>query len=320
MLQPTYRSDGPLYCLLNAGSGHADQDAARALLEQKLRAAGRQHHWCTISHPAELERVAQDAITRACEQHGAVVVLGGDGTISTVAHLALPQACPIGVLPLGTFNYFCRTHAVPEALEDAVDYLLNAQPQPVQIGLLNERAFTVNASLGLYPQILEDREGYKQRYGRRRIVAVWSGLVTLLHGIGQLRIQLDSDGVLTHLRTPTLFVANNRLQLEQAGFAEKDVVESGRMVAVTLKPVGTASLLWLLLCGAFGKLGEAEQVDSFSFHRLTVRSSRTRRLRALKVALDGEVSWMKPPLTFRVSPQPLYLLKTPATAQENELS
>lgn len=311
MLQPTYRSDGPLYCILNTGSGHADQDAARALLEEKLRDAGRRYHRCTVNQPGELTRVAQEAIAQACQQQGAVVVLGGDGTISTVVDLALPRVCPLGVLPLGTFNYFCRTHGVPEVLEDAVDYLLNAQPQPVQIGLLNERAFTVNASLGLYPQILEDREGYKQRYGRRRIVAVWSGLATLLHGIGQLRIQIDRDGVLTRLRTPTLFVANNRLQLEQAGFAEKDVIESGRMVAVTLKPVGTATLLWLLLCGAFGRLGEAEQVDSFSFHRLTVSASRTRGLRALKVAIDGEVSWMKPPLTFRVSPQPLYLLKTP---------
>lgn len=311
MPKPTYQSNGPLYCILNAGSGHADQDAAKALLESRLQTAGRRHHWCLVTQPAELERVARHAIDHACEQHGAVVVLGGDGTISTVVNLALKRACPVGVVPLGTFNYFCRTHGVPEDIEDAVDYLLAAAPQPVQIGLLNDRAFIVNASLGLYPQILEDREGYKQRYGRRRIIAVWSGIATLLRGFGQLRMQLDCEGVVTLRRTPTLFVANNRLQLEQAGFAERNIVESGQLVAVTVKPVGTASLLWLLLCGAFGRLGDAEQIDSFGFHQLSVNSPRTRRLRALKVALDGEVSWMKPPLTFRVSPQPLYLLKTP---------
>lgn len=313
MLQPTYQSDGPLYCLLNTGSGNEDQEAARALLEQKLQAAQRRHHWCWVTQPSELERVARDAIDQACEHHGAVVVLGGDGTTSAVANLALPRACPVGVLPLGTFNYFCRTHEVPEDIEGAVEHLLAATPQPVQIGLLNQQAFIVNASLGLYPQILEDREGCKQRYGRRRIIAVWSGIATLLRGFGQLRMQLDHEGVVTLRRTPTLFVANNRLQLEQTGFTEKDAVEEGQLVAVTVKPVGTASLLWLLLCGAFGRLGEAEQVDSFSFHRLTVSSPYLHRVRALKVALDGEIFWMKPPLTFRVSPQPLYLLKAPTS-------
>ena len=50
----------------------------------------------------------------------------------------------------------------------------------MQVGLLNDRPFLVNASLGLYPQLLEDREAFKQKFGRSRLVALWSGLVTLM--------------------------------------------------------------------------------------------------------------------------------------------
>ena len=41
--------------------------------------------------------------------------------------------------------------------------------------MLNGRAFLVNASVGLYPKLLQDREAFKQQYGRNRVVAMWAG-------------------------------------------------------------------------------------------------------------------------------------------------
>jgi hypothetical protein len=38
----------------------------------------------------------------------------------------------------------------------------------------------------------------------------------------------------------------------------------------------------------------------------------SKRVDPLKVATDGEICWMKPPLNFRVDPQPLMLM-VPAT-------
>jgi hypothetical protein len=87
-----------------------------------------------------------------------VVAAGGDGTINTVAHEAVRQGCLFGVLPQGTFNYFGRTHGIPEDLAEAVRALLRARVTPVQVGMVNDRIFLVNASVGLYPQLLEARE------------------------------------------------------------------------------------------------------------------------------------------------------------------
>ena len=92
--------------------------------------------------------------------------------------------------------------------------ILAGTVKPVQAGLVNDKVFFVNASLGLYPQLLEDREAYKRRFGRSRLVATWSAIVTLFHQTHQLRIDLDADGEQRHVRAPTLFVGNNRLQLE----------------------------------------------------------------------------------------------------------
>ena len=302
----------PLFIILNAASGHREAGDTRAIITRIMREAGREHHLRLVENPRDLAEIARNAVAQANQVGGAVVVAGGDGTINTVANAVLASACPLGVLPSGTFNYFGRTHRIPEDPQDAVRMLLTASPQPVQVGLLNDRLFLVNASLGLYPTLLEDREAWKKQYGRSRLVALWAGLSSVLRGRGQLHLQLAKDGEVAHWRTPTLFVGNNKLQLQQIGMAEADALDAGFLVAIAPRPVGTASLLWLALRGALGKLGDADNVRSFALRELEVtrRVLRRRgRSRSVKVAVDGEVLRLQEPLRFRVSPQPLYLLK-----------
>jgi hypothetical protein len=90
--------------------------------------------------------------------------------------------------------------------------------------------------------------------------------------------------------------------------AEADALDAGFLVVIAPRPVGTLALLWLALRGALGSLGEADNVRSFALQQLDVRRS-SRRIRTIKVAVDGEILMLQEPLRFRVSPQPLYLLK-----------
>jgi diacylglycerol kinase family enzyme len=48
---------------------------------------------------------------------------------------------------------------------------------------------------------------------------------------------------------------------------------------------------------------------SCSFRSMTVKRLKLLSIRGIKVATDGEVARIREPLTFRVSPEPLYLLK-----------
>ena len=107
---------------------------------------------------------ARRAVEQAMAQGGAVVAAGGDGTINAVAQEAHDAGCPMGVLPQGTFNYFSRTHGIPTETTEAIRALMSSRVEPVQVGLVNENVFLVNASLGLYPALLEDREQFKQRF------------------------------------------------------------------------------------------------------------------------------------------------------------
>ncbi len=65
-------------------------------------------------------------------------------------------------------------------------------------------------------------------------------------------------------------------------------------------------MLGLILHGALGKLGEAENAVSFGFREITVTPKHHRH--AIKVAVDGEIVRLMPPLVFRAAPRPLSLL------------
>ena len=305
----------PFFVVFNRASGHGDRDELGPAVESACAAAGRRCELLPVEQPGQLAETAREAVRRARAVDGVVVAAGGDGTINCVAQAVLGSGCAFGVLPRGTFNYFARTHGIPSELDGALRVLLHEQPIPAQVGLLNDRVFLVNASLGLYPQLLEDREGWKQRFGRSRLVALGAGIATILRGHRSLRLSIELHGQPRQVRTPTLFVGNNALQMEQVGLPESRAIDGGALAGVMLKRVGRGTLMWLLACGALGKLGEADQVENFSFRRLTVRT-RTFGARRIKVATDGEVLWMPLPLRFEVAPHPLLLIRPPGLAQE----
>jgi diacylglycerol kinase family enzyme len=304
-----------LFVVFNRASGAGDRDEVGPAIEAACEADRRRCELFPVELPGRLAQVADEAVRRAVEADGIVVAAGGDGTINGVAQAVLGSGCSFGVLPRGTFNYFARTHGIPAELGSALQVLLTESAVPVQVGLLNDRVFLVNASLGLYPQLLEDREAWKQQFGRSRLVALGSGISTLLRGYRSLRLTVESGGQSRQVRTPTLFVGNNALQMEQVGLPEARAIDAGCLAGVMLKPVGRWALLALLARGAFGHLGEASEVVNFPFRRLTV-NARAMGPKRIKVATDGEVLWMPLPLRFEVAPHPLMLIRPPGMAQE----
>jgi diacylglycerol kinase family enzyme len=303
------RPDAPYFVVLNAGSGHSDTALRCATIRDVLHGAGRRCELEVVHDATRLPEAAARMAAKALHEAGVLVAAGGDGTLNVVAHEAVRSGCTFGVLPQGTFNYFGRTHGIPEDLRDAVLALLRARVTPVQIGLLNDRIFLVNASVGMYPRLLEQREQDKRQYGRSRLVALLSALKTALGRHRSLRIELELDGKTTRLRTPTLFVGNNRLQMEQVGLHPLEhALEEGRLAAIAPRPVGKLRMLGLLLRGALGTLGETDDVVAFDFRNMTVRASRLWRRRRLKVATDGEVTELALPLRFQVVEGRLALL------------
>lgn len=294
------------FVVLNAASGRNGADDRVEILRRVFAEAGRAVEFFPITAPRLLAQTAARAAAQALAQRGVLVAVGGDGTLNAVAQAALDADCLFGALPQGTFNYFGRAHGISQDLEIAARALLRARAAPVQTGAVNGHVFLVNASLGLYRRLLEDREAYKNQLGRRRWVAALSALASLLRGHGRLNLAVDMDGEFRTLRTPTLFVGNNAVQFQRLGMdTALAALERGELAAVTVRTTSTPTLLGLALRGALGKLSDAENLDQFPLRKLTVHLGARRRV---KVATDGEIHRLRPPLVFEVSPRPLRMM------------
>ena len=246
----------PVQFVINAAAGSSDADSLRDVIESVLRAEGRRGHlhFCAS---VQLALAARESAQRALSTRAAVVAVGGDGTLNTVAQAAHAAGCAMGVVPQGTFNYFARTHGIPADPADAVRLLLRSSPAPVQVAGINDRVFLVNASIGLYPDLLEDREAYKARFGRSRWVAFVAACATLLRAQRRLRLHIEVGDTVRDVQTLTLFVGNNRLQLQQFGAEPQDTLAGtpgdGSMAALVLRPIGTMSMIGLMLHGGPGR-------------------------------------------------------------------
>lgn len=316
MTSPVLVAQAPLFVVFNPGSGRGAWAASKAALESACRQAGRPLTLLPLSQGQSMQRVIHEAVDSALRAGGIAVAAGGDGTINAVAQQAVARGCAFGVLPQGTFNYFSRAHGLPAAPHEAVAALLQGHPQPVQVGLVNQHVFLVNASLGFYARLLEERESYKARYGRSRGVALLAAVATLMRGFRLWELQAHWHGRTQQLRTPTLFVGNNPLQFEQIGVEEGEAVEQGELAAIALRPLGRVAMLRLLVQAAMGRLDKAEEVQSVSFRELQVNATHPARGQRVRVATDGELQWMQMPLQFKVSPKPLWLVKPPLLERE----
>jgi diacylglycerol kinase family enzyme len=306
------RTRGPeaeFFIVMNERSGASAKDEVRQAVEDELQKAGRRYRFISM-RPGQVPQACQDAARLATEEGGVLVAAGGDGTINCAAQAALARDCPLGVIAQGTFNLFARDLGLPLDAGEATRALLRAQPEPVQVCLVNERVFLVNASVGMYPKLLADREEVKNRLGRRRWIAMLAALKSLMEWRLQLALDAEMDGEITRLRTANVFLCNNRVQLQRLGIQDFVVeqVGEGRMACVLVPTMDGWAKLRMAVAAIFGKLGDARNIQSFPLRSLTVGARHARRI---KVATDGEVQWMQLPVRFTVAPRPLRVMLPP---------
>ena len=316
---------GPIHLVVPRRPG-ADLDLLRAKLEGVPALQEHNVVWHVPDRRGDIVALAECAAQAAADDGGLLVAAGGDGTINAVARAALAVGVPLGVVPMGTFNYFSREHGLALDPETAVQDMLGAlhagELRPVQVGFVNRRMFVVNASVGAYPKLLAERERASRRFGRSRLVAVAAAVWSMFRPASGRRwrvITKSHQGAEVvqqeHLVT-TVFVGNNPLQLDRVGLAQaQKVADGGALAVVLLKPQGRWAIARTVWNAATGQLGKDNAVISMACAEVTV-SPASWRPPQVKLAFDGERGWMTPPLHFRVSARPLWLVAPNALVRE----
>jgi len=90
-----------------------------------------------------------------------VIAVGGDGTInlvvSALARHALLTRLSLGVIPYGTGNNLVRSYGLERDSEKALVTIRQGHTIALDIGVINQEHYGVNASFGLFPHLLAHR-------------------------------------------------------------------------------------------------------------------------------------------------------------------
>ncbi len=276
------------HVLMNLKSGRGSDHPQIHDLEQAFAAHG---ITAEIIRLKPNDDISARASKLAREGADLVVAAGGDGTICGVASGLVGTQTTMGVIPMGTFNYFGRSLNIPETASEAIAVIARNHRKSIPVGVINDRVFLNNTSLGIYPQILRTRETVYARWGRSRIAAYWSVLKTMLRLPRRLKLQITVDGKTREVKTSLLFAVSNAFQLEQMGLEGLECIEKGKL-AVLIAP--NSGRLGLLKNGLALMLGRAQRHHDFEL-MCADHMHITCKRKSLLVARDGERSRISGP-------------------------
>ncbi|MFT0824000.1 diacylglycerol kinase family protein [Bacillus swezeyi] len=87
------------------------------------------------------------------EKPSVITAVGGDGTIHEVINGLLDANIPLGVIPAGSGNDFCRGLGIPLNYKKALKHLLKGECTTVDIGCLNSTFFSTVVGVGFDAEV-----------------------------------------------------------------------------------------------------------------------------------------------------------------------
>ena len=295
-----------LEVIVNASSGAGGNGGLEERLNELFARDDLDSHILLAHSGHEILKLAKRA---ALGDADIVVAGGGDGTINSVTSQLLNTKKTLGVLPLGTMNHFAKDLHIPLELEAAVETIIEGHVIKVDLGQVNDHIFVNNSSLGLYPSIVRER-AKQQRLGWGKWPAyVWAA-VAVLRRYPFLDIHLDVDGKALSSRTPFVFIGNNEYEMETLNIGGRSCLDAGELSLYVTNRTGRLGLIRLAWCALFGGLRQEKDFLAMCTKEIWIETKHKR----IRVALDGEVTILEPPLHYQVLPGRLRVL-TPENSQ-----
>jgi len=265
--------------------------------------------FATLEVEAHVRLVAGPDLLAAAREAAAsdtdvVVMAGGDGTVSAGAGGLAGTDKPMGVLPLGTLNHFARDLGIPTELEAAVRNVAEGIVREVDVGEANERVFVNNSSLGLYPAAVALRDAWVARQSMQKWVAMGRAALDTLRRFPVVRLTLRLPEGSLNVTTPMVFIGNNRYETKLFSLGKRPALEEGDLWVYLARDAGRFRFLRLALRALIGRLDDSRDFQGLCVKEMLVDDSRW----MLRVAFDGEVCHVAPPLRYQIRPRALRVI------------
>ena len=286
--------------IVNSSSGPGHEAGIQDILAEAFKTAGVDARISLARTGFELIELAQQAVRGDAET---IVAGGGDGTISSVASVIIGTDKRLGVLPFGTMNHFAKDLGIPLDLAGAVEIIVAGHATNVDVGEVNGHIFINNSSLGLYPSLVHKREKQQQLGWGKWPAYIWAALA-VMRRYPFLNVHVGVEGADLKSRTPFVFIGNNEYEMETLDIGGRAHLDKGELSLYMTNRTGRLGLMRLALRALLGGLRQEKDFVVLCTKEVRIETKHKR----VRVALDGEVTRLAPPLHYRARPGALRVL------------
>lgn len=234
----------------------------------------------------------------------ALIVAGGDGTVRAVAERMLGSDVPLGVLPAGTMNVLARDLGVPDGLESAVEALLAAPVDRIDVATVNGLPFLCSSTLVMMPHLGRLRERARGRAGLTRL-RLLGRAVRLVRRHPRMRLTIVVDGQAHEVRTSAAVVSCNPLAAGPSPMPGRERLDTGRLAVYVTHDRTNWDLVAVTAKLFQGNWQEDDRIHAYEGRIVDVRSS---QLGLMSVMSDGEIAQLPLPLRYEIQPGALAVL------------
>jgi diacylglycerol kinase family enzyme len=234
----------------------------------------------------------------------AIIIAGGDGSVSTAAAIAWKSGVPLGVIPAGTMNLFARAIGLPLDVHAVPAVLADWNVMDADIGDANGHPFVHQFSAGMHARMIRLREkiAYRSRIGK--IAANVRASFGVLLDPPAFDLDYTVDGHQETLHVSAISVSNNAFGPSPMLVSERlDGGHLGLYIAERLDRRGAARLAVDIFRG---RLKDNIAVRSHLVQEVDLHFPR--RTKTARCVIDGELMPLPKDIHIRIHPGALKVL------------
>jgi YegS/Rv2252/BmrU family lipid kinase len=252
-------------------------------------------------HLTELNLPLRELIDLDGEEITAVIAIGGDGTVRSVATAIGDRQIPIGIIPGGSTNIVAQEHGIPADPVKAAALIFGPHSEAqMDVGVCGERRFLHMAGAGFDSRFFAatDQE-LKRRVGWRAYIR--PAVKNLSIAPADFSIQADDANI--EVRSQMVLIANGTSILKPYFPVYSDIrSDDGWFDVLIFTPKGRVAVLRTALSFATRRLHRSPYVTRIRAKHVEVRSDPP-----IPLQLDGDIRG-ETPATFDIIPNALTLI------------